>query len=486
MKTCFLLACFFISATTVVTGQNAAPLSLHPENPHYFLFRNKPTILITSAEHYGAVMNLDFDFTRYLTTLQQEGFNYTRIFCSGHLEMEDATFGIEKNTMNPNPQSYLAPWKKLRDRKDTLIGLYDLDQWDERYFERLKNSVQEASRKEIVVEVTLSSSIYNEHIWANNPLNPANNINLKEPVDFKRAQTLYNGKMLAYQEAYYRKIVTELNEFDNVIFEIQNEPWSDHPCLQEVVPTDNRTHPLAWQKLAETANPVSLAWQHHMAALIYEVERKLPNQHLIAQNISNFRAKVEQPDSFVSILNFHYALPEAAAWNYGLPKVIALDETGFMPHQDFLYRSQAWKFLLSGGGLYNNLDYSYIVGYEDGSWPIPDGNPGWGGPAFRKQLRILKDCLYSLPFVKMKPSPDSREEIFVLAEEGKNYLAYIGKENVTSFTLELPPGSYSLRWISPATGDTLLSNTINIKGSEWTFSLPPYKEDIALMVIRIK
>jgi hypothetical protein len=27
------------------------PIALHPDNPHYFLFRGKPTVLITSAEH---------------------------------------------------------------------------------------------------------------------------------------------------------------------------------------------------------------------------------------------------------------------------------------------------------------------------------------------------------------------------------------------------------------------------------------------------
>ena len=36
-----------------------APLALHPENPHYLLFRGKPTILIGSTEHYGAVLNGD-------------------------------------------------------------------------------------------------------------------------------------------------------------------------------------------------------------------------------------------------------------------------------------------------------------------------------------------------------------------------------------------------------------------------------------------
>src|SRR5437588_301642 len=37
----------------------AEPIKLHPDNPHYFLFRGKPAILIGSTEHYGAVLNLD-------------------------------------------------------------------------------------------------------------------------------------------------------------------------------------------------------------------------------------------------------------------------------------------------------------------------------------------------------------------------------------------------------------------------------------------
>ena len=50
-----------VAARPVAQVATAVPISLHPENPHYFLWRGRPTILITSAEHYGAVMNLDFD-----------------------------------------------------------------------------------------------------------------------------------------------------------------------------------------------------------------------------------------------------------------------------------------------------------------------------------------------------------------------------------------------------------------------------------------
>src|SRR5262245_11793410 len=56
----------------------AEPLKLHPTNPHYFLFRDRSMVIITSGEHYGAVLNLDFDFKKYLTTLKQDRLNNTR------------------------------------------------------------------------------------------------------------------------------------------------------------------------------------------------------------------------------------------------------------------------------------------------------------------------------------------------------------------------------------------------------------------------
>jgi hypothetical protein len=47
------------------------------------------------------------------------------------------------------------------------------------------------------------------------------------------------------------------------------------------------------------------------------------------------------------------------------------NETGFKGTGDTHYRMEAWEFLLTGGGLYNNLDYSFAVGHEDGTFKYP-------------------------------------------------------------------------------------------------------------------
>ena len=68
----------------------AKPFCLHPENPHIFLFRDEPTLLITSAEHYGVLLNTDFDYEIYLYTLARDGMNHTRTFSGAYCEPEGA------------------------------------------------------------------------------------------------------------------------------------------------------------------------------------------------------------------------------------------------------------------------------------------------------------------------------------------------------------------------------------------------------------
>ncbi|MGH9428242.1 MAG: hypothetical protein ACRD2L_18310, partial [Terriglobia bacterium] len=65
-----LMLAFVLTSTLALPNVSAGePLKLHPANPHYFLFRGHPTVLITSGEHYGAVLNLDFDCIPYLDEL---------------------------------------------------------------------------------------------------------------------------------------------------------------------------------------------------------------------------------------------------------------------------------------------------------------------------------------------------------------------------------------------------------------------------------
>lgn len=465
---------------------SAQPIRLHPNNPHYFLYRNKATVLITSAEHYGAVLNPDFDFETYFNTLAQDGLNYTRLFTGSYFEPQGA-FNIQKNTLAPNAGRVLTPW--ARSQTQGYIGggnKFDLSRWDDAYFRRLRDVVRAAGKHGIVVEVTLFSAIYGDSQWNINPLHPANNVNSVDTVKRQQVHTPGNGNLLAHQERMVRKIVRELNEFDNVIFEVQNEPWADNHILTGPINPYLQEWEREWKNRIEYPAETSLQWQQSMISFIRSEESSLPNRHLIAQNFTNFRFPLYEVDPAVSILNFHYAYPEAVALNYGWDRVVGLDETGFAGTADSTYRRQAWNFMLGGGGLFNNLDYSFTVERPNGT----DINkaPGGGSPALRQQLGILKRFLEEFDFVRMRPNRDAvvlapgafRQ---ALADPGRAYAVYLDGSLRGKLYLDIPAGAYQATWIDVTTGVQLKQERRRHAGGRMALDAPAYQQDIALRVI---
>jgi hypothetical protein len=360
---------------TAVKSVKYKPIQLHPRNGHYFLWRGKPTVLITSAEHYGAVLNRAFDYRTYLRTLASHGFNLTRTFSGAYCEPVGA-FKIKNNTLAPAKGFLICPWARSNTPGYANGGnKFDLTRWDPEYFARLREFVAEAGKHRIVVELVMFCPFYEDSMWELSPMNATNNIN--DIGKMKRAEvyTLQDIKLSAVQAAMAHQIVTELKDFDNIYYEICNEPYF---------------------------GGVKEEWQAYIAGVITKAEADFKSKHLIAQNIANKSHRITKPNPNVSIFNFHYAKPPIAVeQNYGLNKVIGDDETGFAGSEPKAYRLEGWDFIIAGGGVYNNLDYSFTVGYENGSAGIDA--PGGGGEVFRKQLEILKDFINSFDFIKMKP-----------------------------------------------------------------------------------
>jgi hypothetical protein len=458
------------------------PIALHPVNPHYFVWRGKPAILITSGEHYGAVLNLDFDYRKYLDTLAADGMNYTRIFSGAYLEPQGA-FNIERNTLAPRAGRFLAPWPRSSEPGHPDGGnKFDLSRWDDAYFARLKDFITYAATRNVVVELSFFCPMYEEVQWSLSPMNAANNINGVGTVGRNHVYTLDKDRaLLSVQEALTRKLVTELNAFDNLFFEIANEPYF---------------------------GGITMPWQHRIADVIVETERALPAKHLIAQNIANTSAKIADPHPAVSIFNFHYATPpETVAMNYALNKAIGDDETGFRGVSDAVYRMEGWDFVIAGGGLYNNLDYSFAAGYEDGSFQYPSTQPGGGSRALRRQLKILSDFINGFEFVRMAPDNTIIKEgvpaggsARALVEPGRAIAIYVrrqrpasGKEtaatvpqeagSLSPLQIELADGEWNAEWVHTMTGAVVRSESV--RGGGVRAIMPPeYQADIALRILR--
>lgn len=436
-------------------------LSLYPSNPHYLQFRGKPTVLMTCGEHYGSVLNGAMDYVRYLNTLQHWGFNLTRTFSGVYREIP-GSFGIVDNVLAPAPEAYVCPWK-------TVNGKYTLREFNEGYFVRLRDFVQQASERGIVVELVLFCFWYEHALWEICPMHPRNNIEGVGTEDKELVYTVENNSLLPYMQAFVRRVVQELNPFDNLYYEIINEPYSrhDHTAYDD--------------------------WQRHIAKVIREAEASLPNQHLIAMNVQNRCLRIAAPPEEVSIFNFHYALAEAVAWNYHLNRVIADDETGFAGQCASPYRIEAWQAMLSGCGVFSHLDYSYTVEHPDGSAPIRAETPGYGGDDLRRQIAYLKQLLQEVKVWDLQPCNEilawnaGDVRIRAMGDAGNRYILHIAEgAPQTTLMLGVPAGRYRARWHSPANCHLVREESVQHQGGYLTVRTPLFAEDVALHLERLR
>jgi hypothetical protein len=465
-------------------AQPAVPIRLHPENPHYFLFQGRAAALIGSGEHYGAVLNADFDYHRYLSTIEAAGMNYTRLFGGSYVEVPGKSFGILRNDLAPAAGRFVAPWARSHVAGYAGGGnKFDLSKWNPEYFSRLHDFLVEADQRGIVVEITLFSSQYGEAQWEISPFRRENNVNATDAIDWKKLNTLENGNILAAQERYARKLVREAGSHPNVILEIANEPWSDRPVLADVINPYLFTGRDQYPNSVDLPDEATMAWQRRVAEWITNEEAGLANKHLIAQDCCNFRYAARDVLPEVSVVNFHYAYPEAASLNYGLGKALSYDETGFLGRDNEKYARQAWNFMLSGGGIFNNLDYSFSVGHEDGE-DLEANGPGAGSPGLRQRLRVLSEFLKGLPLVDLSPDFETVRRAggvvtHMLSSRKGEYAMYVDGNGPAEITFSLPAGTYEFSWIDVATGGTSGSGFVHA-GGEKTVKAPAFKNGIAM------
>ncbi len=458
------LAVLLLATGVAQAAEASKPLALHPDNPHYLLFRGKPAVLVASGEHYGAVLNLDFDYRPYLAELESNGLNLTRTFSGVYCE-SPASFGIRGNPLAPKPGRLIAPWARS-DQPGYANGgnKFDLARWDEEYFRRAKDFVAEAGRRGVVVELVLFCPFYEDDMWNLSPMNARNNVQGLGAMPRTEVYTLQHPDMVALHEKVTRKIVRELNAFDNLYFEVCNEPYF---------------------------GGVTGEWQDRIIATIVDEESRLPQRRLIARNIANGSQKIVDPNPAVSIFNFHYATPpRAVEENFGLNKVIADDETGFKGPADATYRGEGWDFLVAGGAIYSNLDYSFTPDHEDGT--AEPNAPGGGGRTLRRQLAALRRFIEGFEFVRMTPDnsvlrgdlPD-KCTARALVEKGKQYAVYVRGDGVKRLSIDLPAGKYVVGWLHPASCEQVPQKTITHAGGPREFALPEYREDLALSIRRM-
>jgi hypothetical protein len=473
------------AAVLTATILQAQPVRLHPDNPHYYLFQGKPAVLITSAEHYGGVVNGAFDYVKYFDALKAYGLNYTRIY-PGYLFEPVGKF-MKGNTLGVKPADLVLPWARSNKPGYVLGGnKFDLDRWNPQFSRRLKDFVAKAAERGIVVEICFFNAHYSD-TWPISPLYWENNIQGEGRAEVEDAQTMRNAGLVRREADYVRKITQDVNGFDNVILEICDEPTLNGSPGKEVGP-----------------------WIKHMIATIKAAEAPLPNKHLIAQQIEepiggpvDFSADPDVPVLVTQYLWYSGVQMgglKGLDYKYDVNKAIDFNETNYYPiwyegDKIGASRVEAWEFMVGGGSSFNQLNGLFTVDNPAGKTPENE--------QILTALRSLKQFIESFEFLKMRPDPGLVASglprgAFArgMSEPGRQYSLYMHHsttrwENAyrvqpgnyrATLSLKLAPGSYKADWVDPATGKILNSETFQHDGKTKTLTTPDYSIDIALRI----
>ncbi|HUE15824.1 MAG TPA: DUF4038 domain-containing protein, partial [Planctomycetaceae bacterium] len=481
-------------------------IRLHPENPRYFLFRNRPLVLLAATEHYGSVINRAFDFERYLADAADKHQTMTRTFL---LFREQQSARNPCSPCKPESPDFVTPWPRTGPG-NAIDGepRYDCDQWNPEYFRRLHRFLSRASELGIVVELTLFSNTYGDGVWALNPLRAENNLQHVGKVPWYEYTTLHYPPLVNRQLAYAAKIVQETSQYDNVYYEICNEPGGN---------ADHR---------ASTADVD--AWQERVASVVRQELARLGRKHLVfgSQAFSytpTFRQELDSSFSgkLVDAVTVHplpgmvlagreYMLGHfmskelalndfrefcRAAQTFGKPCVPDEDNAASMYCDKVgwtIHRKRAWTALLSQSH-YDYIDFSITAGSETGTHE--------SNRLIRTWMRHLSDFMQTFDFVHAHCAPHWIVEkpahvvdsALALADGG--YVAYLADSRETvdptsgqaisgNVSVHLPAGSYLASFYSPTTGH--FSPAVPISGDDKRVVLPlgPFKHDIVLRVTR--
>ena len=168
--------------------------------------------------------------------------------------------------------------------------------------------------------------------------------------------------------------------------------------------------------------------------------------------------------------------------------MIGFDESGFAGPGDKVYRKQAWRFILAGGGLFNNLDYSFFSGYMDGT--LENDAPVGGSVTLRRQLKILSDYIHSFDLVSLKPDYTSIVHApglipYVLSNPGQEYAIFL--QSVTDSSViqaDIPSGKYSVKHMNTVNGEIVKEETIEVVNEISQFEVSIPDNELAISIRR--
>lgn len=440
----------------------AGPLRVNEENPRYFTDATKEpdgslrVVYLTGSHHWnslqdsaklGKPLTESFDFDGYLERLVKLNHNFIRMW----------SWEVGEN------DSYYGPASWIRTGPGTGTDgkpKFDLRQFNPEYFQRLRSRVLAAGDRGIYVGVMLFQgwSIYSHgygNPWPVHPFNQANNINgINGDPDGdgegREVHTLQVPTVTRLQEAYVRQVVDNLNDLDNVLYEITNE----------------------------TA-VFSKDWQYHIVKYIKEYEANKPKQHPVGMTAFDSGREGSMDALFASPADWISPQNDGASGDYQNDPPVADGRKVILSDTDHLWgvggdRKWAWKSFARG------LNPIYMDPLRKEDWFSISETQMESTRRAMGQTRKMAD---RMNLARMTPRNDLASTTYCLANPGQEYLVYQPREN-EGFSIELIAGTYRFEWLDPTEGTTVDSGQIEVSDGYRRFEASQ-KGDAVLYLKRV-
>jgi hypothetical protein len=400
------------------------------------------------------------DWTSFLKYLKRYNLNYIRLW---RVE-STATNNNNSFLTEPMPYKRIGPGKAI----DGQLK-YDLNQFNQDYFDRIRERCIEAGKYNIYVNIMLfeKHSSYNQKIsggkdypWKGHPFHPANNVNELDPdIDgdgcpreihhiplesYTPKQYQMAKKVLYHQEAYVKKVIDTVNDLDNVLFEVCNEALPDER-------TDK--------------------WQRHMVDFFKGHEVSKSKQHVIgftgpsrekhSDPWPELADQIARNADFVSPRNAkeYRSSPPAANGT----KVIFADSDHINPYG----RDHIWVWKCFTRGLHPQALEAYDI-----IEPNPPRIDLSRDKLVRSNLGYCLDYSYQMDLTSMTPQNELSSTTYCLANPGKEYLIFAPKGKPFTIDLTAVVGNLKVEWLNIETGERL--NGEDISGNLSTSFSPPF------------
>ena len=443
-------AALSITVSNSSSGGATGPLRVLASNPRYFTDGSGKAIYLTGSHTWANLVDQGttdpppaFDYTAYLSFLQAHNHNFFRLW----------TWTLPHPNDAERPYSTPLPW--LRVGPGTASDgkpQFDLNQFDQTYFDRLRSRIMAAQQQGIYVSIMLFEGFDLQFMTQSNdgdPFAQGNNVNGVSCGGTCPHILPQDATVTAIEQAYLRKVIDTTNDLDNVLYEVANE-----------------------------AGPYSTSWQYSIIGYVKQYEATKPKQHPAGMTFQysggTDSALYASPADWISPVD---KLPPPADGR----KVVINDTDHAYGWQsmknDGQAAQQAWaweNFTIGNNTLFMD---PYLVVWPGRNAPgATTVDPYW--EVLRNALGRTRIYAQKMNLAAMTPQGSLSSTGFCLANAGSEYLIYQPTSG-TSFSVNLLAGTYGYEWFSPSAGTIAATGLLTATGGNQSFN-PPFSGDSVL------